>query len=322
MLAVQAREAGGPDVLTVVELEPPSAGAGQVLVRHEAVGLNFIDTYQRSGLYPVRFPIVLGQEAAGVVEAVGEGVDRFQVGDRVAHAGALGAYSEFQAVPAARVVKLPDAVSTDLAAASLLKGMTAEYLLRRCFVVRPGQWILVHAAAGGVGTILVQWAQALGARVIGAVGSPEKAGLAKSLGCQEVILNRREDVAKRVREITGGEGVSVAYDSVGKDTFDGSLASLARRGTFVSFGNASGPADLVDPFALTRQGSVFFTRPTLADYTATVEDLELSAAALFSMIEAGSVKIDIGQRFPLRQAREAHQALHARATHGASLLVP
>jgi NADPH2:quinone reductase len=322
MLAVRARQAGGPEVLEAVDVPVPTAGAGQILVRHEAVGLNYIDTYQRSGLYPIRFPAVLGMEAAGRVEAVGEGVDRFKVGDAVAYAGGAGAYGEFNAVPAARAVALPAAVSTRIAAAALLKGMTVEYLLCRCFPVRAGQSILVHAAAGGVGTILIQWAKAIGAHVIGTVGSEEKAAVASSYGCDEVILYRREDVAERVRALTGGEGVPVVYDSVGKDTFEASLGALARRGTLVSFGNASGAVTAISPLVLMQRGSLFFTRPTLMDYTASREDLELSAGALFAMLESGKVKVDIGQTFPLKDARAAHEALESRATVGASLLIP
>lgn len=253
MLAIQAREAGGPEVLEAIDIPVPAPGPGQILVRHEAVGLNFIDTYQRSGLYPMRYPAVLGQEAAGVVEGLGEGVTRFKLGDRVAYSGMAGAYSQAAVAPAARTVKLPDGISTETAAACLLKGMTTEFLLRRCYPVQAGETILVHAAAGGVGTIMLQWAKAIGATVIGTVGSQAKAELARSFGCDHVILYRDEDVAKRVRELTDGKGVPVAYDSVGKDTFEGTLASLARRGLFVSFGNASGP---VPPFAPLRRKSV------------------------------------------------------------------
>lgn len=322
MLAVRAREAGGPDVLEAVEIDEPTAGPGQILVRHEAVGLNFIDTYQRSGLYPIKFPAVLGQEAAGVVEAVGEGVERFKVGDRAAYAGQTGAYAEAKAVPAARAVKIPDGVSSEVAAAALLKGMTSEFLLRRCFPVQPGQTILTHAAAGGVGTILVQWAKALGVTVIGTVGSEEKAQLARAHGCDHVILYRTEDVAARVKEITGGKGVPVVYDSVGKDTFEMSLASLARRGTYVTFGNASGPVPAVLPLRLMQGGSLFMTRPTMADYQATTEELDESAAALFAVIQSGKVKIEIGQRFALKDARAAHEALEGRETIGATVLIP
>ncbi len=322
MLAVQAREAGGPDVLDVVDIPVPTPKPGQIVVRHEAVGLNFIDTYQRSGLYPVKYPAVLGQEAAGVVEAVGEGVNRFRTGDRVAYAGQTGAYAEAAAIPAARAVKIPDGVSSETAAASLLKGMTAEFLLRRCYPVKAGQTILTHAAAGGVGTILVQWAKALGVTVIGTVGSEEKAALAKAHGCDHVILYRTEDVATRVREITGGKGVPVVYDSVGKDTFEMSLASLARRGMFVSFGNASGAVPPFSPLRLSQGGSLFMTRPTMGDYTATPEELDESASALFAVIASGQVKIEIGQRFALKDTRAAHEALQGRKTIGATVLIP
>ena len=322
MLAVQATRAGGPEVLEAVETERPTPRPNQILVRQEAIGLNFIDTYQRSGLYPVRYPAVLGQEGAGVVEAVGAEVDRFRLGDRVAYSGQGGAYAEYQVVPAARAVALPSAVSSEMAAASLLKGMTTEFLLRRCYPLRAGETILVHAAAGGVGTLMVQWAKALGAVVIGTVGSEAKAELARSLGCDHVILYRQEDVAARVREITGGAGVPVAYDSVGKDTFEGTLASLARRGLFVTFGNASGPVPAFEPARLQRAGSLFLTRPTLADYIATPEELDASAAALFGMIGSGKLRIEIGQRFKLADARKAHEALEGRETIGASLLIP
>ena len=322
MLAIQAREAGGPEVLEAVDIPVPLPGPGQILVRHEAIGLNFIDTYQRSGLYPVRFPAVLGQEAAGVVEAMGEGVTRFKLGDRVAYAGATGAYSQAHVVAAARAVSVPAGVSSEVAAASLLKGMTAEFLLRRCYPVRSGETILVHAAAGGVGTIMVQWAKAIGATVIGTVGSQAKAELARSFGCDHVILYRDEDVAKRVRELTDGKGVPVAYDSVGKDTFEGTLASLARRGLFVSFGNASGPVPPFPPLRLSQGGSLYITRPTMGDYTVTTAELDDSAGALFSMIASGKVKIEIGQRFPLSETRKAHEALQSRDTTGATVLVP
>jgi NADPH:quinone reductase len=322
MLAVRARAAGGPEVLEVVDAPVPVASAGQIVVRHEAIGLNFIETYQRSGLYPTRFPAILGQEAAGRVEAVGRGVTRFAVGDRVAHVGRGGAYAQVQAVGADRAVRLPDGVSFEIAAAALLKGMTAEFLLRRCRPVAAGETVLVHAAAGGVGTILVQWAKALGARVIGTAGSEQKAALARSFGCDHVILYRDEDVAARVRELTDGKGVAVAYDSVGKDTFEGTLASLARRGVFVSFGNASGPVPAFEPLRLSRAGSLFFTRPTLFDYIAATEELDASAAALFDMILSSRIRIEIGQTFPLAEARAAHEALEGRLTTGASLLIP
>jgi NADPH2:quinone reductase len=322
MQAIRAREAGGPEVLEAVDIPEPAAGPGQIVVRHEAVGLNFIDIYQRTGLYPVKFPAVLGQEAAGVVESVGEGVTRFKVGDRVAYAGQTGAYAQAQAIPAARGVKIPDGVSSEIAAAALLKGMTAEFLLRRCFTVESGQTILMHAAAGGVGTILTQWAKALGATVIGTVGSEAKAALARANGCDHVILYRTDDVPARVREITGGKGVPVVYDAVGKDTVEMSLASLARRGLFVSFGNASGPVPPIPPLRLLQGGSLYMTRPTMGDYTATSEELDESSGALFDVIASGRVKIDIGQRFALKDTRAAHEALGGRETTGATVLVP
>jgi NADPH:quinone reductase len=322
MLAIQATKAGGPEVLEAVDLPIPEPGPGQLRIRHHAIGLNFIDTYQRSGLYPMRLPAVLGQEAAGVVDAVGEGVAGWSIGDRVAYSGQMGAYAVFHVVQADRALRLPDSISFDTAAAALLKGMTAEFLLHRCYPLKAGETILVHAASGGVGTILVQWAKAIGAVVIGTVGSAAKAKLARDNGCDHVILYRDEDVPARVREITDGQGVRVAYDSVGKDTFEGTLASLGRRGVFVSFGNASGPAPAVEPRRLMAAGSLFLTRPTLYDYTATAEDLAASAAALFEVIASGTVKIEIGQTFPLSEARRAHEALEGRETVGASLLIP
>jgi NADPH2:quinone reductase len=323
MLAIQAVRAGGPEVLEAIELPVPEPGPGQIRIRHEAIGLNFIDTYQRSGLYPVKLPAVLGQEGAGVVDAIGEGVARFKQGDRVAYGtGPMGAYAAFHVVAEARAVHLPDAVSTEIAAGAMLKGMTAEFLLRRCYPLRSGDAVLIHAAAGGVGGILVQWAKALGALVIGAVGSADKVTVAREHGCDHVIEYRREDIAVRAREITGGQGVRVVYDGVGAATFEASLASLGRRGMLVSFGNASGPAPAVEPGRLQRGGSLFLTRPTLFDYVATNEELDASAAALFAVIASGAVKIEIGQRFSLANARRAHEALEERETIGASLLIP
>jgi NADPH2:quinone reductase len=321
MLAIQAVRTGGPEVLEAVDLPAPSPAPGQVLVRHQAIGLNFIDTYHRSGLYPMKMPAVLGLEAAGVVEALGEGVTRFAVGDRVAYNGTLGAYAQAAVVPADRAVKVPDAVSLQTAAAVLLKGMTAEFLVRRCHPVEPGQTVLVHAAAGGVGSILVQWAKALGATVIATVGSQAKAILARDHGADHVILYGEEDVAAQVLEITGGRGVAVVYDGVGKDTFEASLKSLARRGTLVTFGNASGP---VPPFAPLELGSksLFLTRPRLFDYIVTTQELDESAAALFAVLESGAVKIEVGQTFPLAEARTAHEALEGRRTTGATVLIP
>jgi NADPH:quinone reductase len=323
MRAVRADRAGGPDGLRVVEIEVPTPGPGQVLVRHVACGLNFIDVYQRIGLYPVTWPTGLGQEAAGTVVAVGDGVTRFRPGDRIAYAnGPPGAYAEAHLVAEDRAVHVPDDIPLETAAAAMLKGMTAEYLVRRTFHVKQGDTILVHAAAGGVGLILCQWAKAIGATVIGTVGSEAKAELARTHGCDHVVLYDREDVAERVRSITGGRGVPVAYDSVGAATFESSLASLARRGTLVLFGNASGPVPPFDPLRLSRGGSLYVTRPTLSDYVATIEDLDASAAALFAVIRSGRVRIEIGQSWPLDQVREAHEALEARRTVGSTLLIP
>lgn len=322
MLAVHAMRAGGPEVLEVVDLPVPAPGRGEILIRQEAVGLNFIDTYFRSGLYPVPMPAVLGVEAAGTVEAVGEGVTRFSPGDRAAYAaGALGGYAQVRTYRADRAVKVPETVSARQAAAALLKGMTAEFLLRRCRPVRAGETILVHAAAGGVGLILVQWAKALGARVLATAGSDHKAAIARDHGADEVILYRQEDVAARVRALTDGAGVPVAYDGVGADTFQGSLASLARRGLLVSYGNASGPAPAFAPLRLMK-GSLYVTRPSLADYVATTEELDESAGALFEMLASGAVKVEVGQEFALADARAAHEALEARRTVGSTLLIP
>ncbi|MFZ0267953.1 quinone oxidoreductase family protein [Caulobacter sp.] len=321
MLAIQAVRTGGPEVLEAVDLPVPSPGPGQILVRHQAVGLNFIDTYQRSGLYPTKMPAVLGMEAAGVVEALGEGVTRFKVGDRVAYNGSLGAYAQAAVVPADRAVKVPDRVSLETAAAVLLKGMTAEFLVRRCHKVEPGQTVLIHAAAGGVGSILVQWVKALGATVIATVGSQAKAALARDHGADHVILYGEEDIAARVAQITGGQGVAVVYDGVGKDTFEASLKSLGRRGLLATFGNASGPVAPFAPLELSGK-SLFVTRPRLFDYIVTTAELDESAAALFAVLESGAVKIQIGQTFPLAQARAAHEALEGRKTTGATVLIP
>lgn len=323
MKAIIFQQTGGPEVLEIVDVPVPSVGPGQVLVKQQAIGINFIDTYHRSGLYPVKLPSRLGMEGAGVVEAVGDGVTRFKAGDAIAYAsGPLGAYAEYHAIAADRAVKLPDGISAEVGAAAMLKGMTAEFLLRRCYPLKAGETILAHAAAGGVGSILVQWAKHIGATVIGTVGSQEKAERARALGADHVILYRDQDVAAEVRRITGGAGVPVAYDSVGAATFEGTLASLARRGLFVSFGNASGPVPAFEPARLQRAGSLFFTRPTMNDYQVTTEELDESAAALFEVIKSGAVKIEIGQTFRLTQARTAHEALHGRETVGASLLIP
>ena len=323
MKGIRLAANGGPEVLDLVDLPEPDPGPGQVLVRQAAIGVNYIDTYHRSGLYPLRLPSGLGMEGAGEVVATGEGVTRFAPGDRVAFAsGPIGAYAELHAVDAGRAVAIPEGVDNRTAAAALLKGMTAEFLLRRCRPVSPGETILIHAAAGGVGQIMVQWAKALGAIVIATAGNAAKAGRVRDLGADHVILYGEQDVAAEVRKITGGAGVPVAYDSVGAATFEGTLASLARRGVFVSFGNASGPPPAVEPGRLMRMGSLFFTRPTLGDYVATTEELDASAAAVFGRIAAGEISIEIGQTFPLSQARAAHEALESRQTVGSTLLIP
>ncbi|HYE47351.1 MAG TPA: quinone oxidoreductase [Caulobacter sp.] len=322
MRAIQALRAGGPEVLAETDLPVPSPGPGKILIRQQAIGLNFIDTYQRSGLYPMTYPAVLGQEGAGIVEAVGEGVTRFKVGDLAGYGlGGLGGYADYKVIAEGRAVKLPDGVDARMAAASLLKGMTAEFLIRRCAPARAGDTVLVHAAAGGVGQILGQWARALGCRVIGTVGSEDKVAIAREAGCDEVILYREEDVAARVRELTGGAGVQVVYDGVGAATFEGSLDSLARRGMLATYGNASGPAPPVAPLRLMK-GSLFLTRPTLADYTATTEELDESAGALLALMAEGKIKVAVGAEFPLSQARAAHEALEARQTVGSTLLIP
>ena len=323
MHAIRFETTGGPEVLQLVDVPVPEPKAGEILVRQQAIGINFIDTYHRTGLYPVKLPSGLGMEGAGVVEAVGEGVTRFKVGDPIAYAsGPIGAYAEFHVVAEARAVKPPPGIDARVAAAAMLKGMTAEFLLRRCFTVKAGQTILVHAAAGGVGQILVQWAKHLGAEVIATVGSDAKAVQAKAHGADHVILYRDQDVAIEVRRITEGKGVPVVYDSVGAATFDGSLGSLSKRGLMVSFGNASGPPAPVPPSRLLQAGSVYLTRPTMGDYLSTPAELDGSSGALFEVIQSGAVKIEIGQTFALAEATKAHEALEARDTVGASLLIP
>ena len=322
-LSVRIEQHGGPEVMQLVDLPPQPPGAGQLRVRHQAIGLNFIDIYQRAGLYKVALPSGMGSEAAGTVSAVGPEVSGFAVGDRIAYAGGpLGAYSEERLLPAANAVKLPAQVSAEAAAALMLKGMTAWYLLHRTFPVGPGTTLLIHAAAGGVGSVLVPWARHLGATVIGTAGSAEKAQAARLAGCDHVILYREQDFAAEVRKLTGGTGVDVVYDSVGKDTFAGSLDSLRRRGTLVSFGNASGKVPPFEPVLLAEKGSLFLTRPRLADHIATREELETAANALFTVIASGVVKPAIRQRYPLREAARAHAEMEARQTTGASLLLP
>lgn len=321
--AIRFERTGGPEVLQWVEVDVPAPAEGEVRIRHQAVGLNFIDTYHRSGLYPVSLPSGIGQEAAGVIEAVGNGVAGFVVGDRVAYVGgALGAYSEVRNVAASSLVKLPDALSCEQGAAMMMQGLTAQYLLRRTYRVQPGDTILIHAAAGGVGLIVCQWAKALGARVIGTVSSEAKAELARAHGCDHTIITARESVSARVREITGGEGVPVVYDSIGKDTFMDSLACLRPLGTMVTFGNASGPVPPFDPGLLARMGSLFLTRPTLFHYIARRDDLLAMAEELFAVVASGQVRLSINQRFPLKEAATAHRELEARRTTGSSVLLP
>jgi len=321
MKAAQISTTGGPDVLRMVDLPDPVPGAGEILIRQAAIGLNFIDTYRRTGLYPVPLPAVLGSEGAGIVEAVGADVVRFKVGDRAAYAGGLGAYAERVVMPADRAVRLPANVDLRIAAASMLKGMTAEFLTR-IWPVSAGDVVVVHAAAGGVGGILTQWLKHLGVTVIATVGTEAKAQIARTNGCDHVIMANDPDIAGKVRGFTDGKGVTVVYDSVGKDTLEASLASLAKRGLLVSFGNASGPVPPVAPLRLSQAGSLFITRPTLFDYIATTEELDRSAAALFEVIGSGAVRIDIGQEWPLADVAEAHKALEARRTTGATLLIP
>lgn len=320
--AVRIHETGGPSVLRWEEVEAGAPGPGEARVRHAAVGLNFIDTYHRSGLYPLPLPAVIGSEGAGTVVAVGPGVTEVVAGDRVAYAGPVGAYAEERLVPAHRLVPLPDGFDERLAAAAMLKGMTAQYLLRRTHRVEPGETVLLHSAAGGVGLIAAQWAKSLGATVIGTVSSDEKAALAREAGCAHVVVTSREDFVARVREITGGAGVRVVYDAVGKDTFLRSLDCLAPLGLMVSYGNASGPVEPVSPLLLAQKGSLFLTRPTLMAYTARRDDLLSSAADLFAVLLSGAVKVRIGATFALRDAAAAHVALEGRKTTGSTLLLP
>ena len=322
--AVRIHAHGGPEVLVYEDVDVGSPGPGQALVRHTAIGLNFLDTYYRSGLYPAPagLPLTPGSEAAGVVIEVGEGVDWLKKGDRVAYTLPLGAYCEERLVPADRLVKLPQGVSGEKAAAMMLKGMTAEYLLRRTYHVQPGDTILCHAAAGGVGLILGQWAKHLGATVIGTAGSAEKVTLAKAHGYDHVIDYREQDFVAQVKEITGGRLCNVVYDSVGKDTFPGSLDCLRPRGMFVSFGQSSGPIPPFNMALLSQKGSLYATRPTLFTYIAAREDLEASAAALFDVVEKGVVDIQINQRYALKDVADAHRDLESRRTTGATVLLP
>lgn len=321
--AVVVRTPGGPEVLAIEDVVLADPGPGQARVRHEAIGINFIDTYHRSGLYALPMPTGIGSEGAGVVEAIGDGVHDLAVGDRVAYAGASpGSYADARLIAADRLVKLPAAIDFDTAAAAMLKGMTVEYLIRRTFRVEPGMTVLWHAAAGGVGLIACQWLSALGVTVIGTVGSPEKAELARAHGCTHVIEYRKESFVARVRELTDGKGVPVVYDSVGRDTFMGSLDCLRPRGLLAVFGNASGKAEPFDPQLLATKGSLFLTRPTLFAYTAARSELLESAAALFDAIATEKVRVEIRQRWQLAEVQAAHRTLESRATVGSSILVP
>ena len=318
--AIRVHQAGGPEVLQWEEIEIGEPGPGQVRIQQQAIGLNYIDVYHRTGLYPQPLPFTPGVEGAGVVEAVGEGVQGLKNGDRVAYGGPIGGYAEERLIEGDRLVKLPDTIDYDTAAAMMLQGMTARMLLRAVYDVKRGDTILVHAAAGGVGLILCQWAKALGATVIGTVSTDEKAELARTHGCHHPIVYTRQDFVAEVERITGGAKVPVVYDSVGKDTFDKSLDCLAPRGLMVSYGNSSGAPPPFETAILAFKGSLFLTRPTLYHYTLSRADLEQSAAELFEMVASGKVKIEIGQRFPLKDAAEAHRALEARRTSGSTIL--
>jgi NADPH2:quinone reductase len=320
--AIRIHETGGPEKLKWEEVQVGAPGPGEVRVRNTAVGLNFIDTYHRSGLYPLQLPLTLGSEGAGVVEAIGPKVKEFKVGDRVAYANPIGAYSEVLLRPTARLVKIPAGIDDKVAAAIMLKGMTAWYLCRRTYKVKKGDTILVHAAAGGVGQILCQWAKHLGATVIGTVGSDEKAALAKRAGCRHVVVTSKEKFVDRVKAITKGKGVPVVYDGVGKDTFMDSLDCLSPLGLMVSFGNASGPVPPFNAGILAQKGSLFLTRPTLFTYTAQREDLLKAARELFAVVKSKAVKISINQTYPLSEAAQAHRDLEARKTTGSTVLLP
>jgi NADPH2:quinone reductase len=321
--AVRIHKQGGPENLVFEDVEVGGPGEGQARVKNTAIGLNFIDTYHRSGLYPLPMPSGIGLEAAAVVEAVGPGVTWLKAGDRVAYAGGPpGAYSQVRLIPADRLVKIPEGITDQQAAAMMLKGLTTQYLIRRTYKVQAGQTVLLHAAAGGVGLIACQWLKALGVTVIGTVGSDEKAKLAQAHGCAHTIVYTRENFAERVKEITGGKKVPVVYDSVGKDTFMGSLDCLQPMGMLVIFGNGSGPVAAFDLNLLAAKGSLYVTRPSLVSYTAKRDDLEAMAADLFDVVKSGKVKIEINQTYPLKDAAQAHRDLEGRKTTGSTILIP
>lgn len=321
--AIRIHQPGGPEVMCWEQVAVGDPAPNEARIRHEAVGLNYIDTYHRCGLYPLTMPSGLGMEGAGIVEAVGKDVSDLAPGDRIAYAGGpVGAYSQVRCLPADRLLKLPDDIDFNTGAAMMLQGLTSAYLLRRTYRVQAGDTVLIHAAAGGVGLIACQWAKALGATVIGTVSTETKGALAKQHGCDHVILYTREEVAQRVREITGGEGVAVVYDGVGKDTFMGSLDSLRVRGMMVSFGNASGPVAPFDPLLLSQKGSLFLTRPTLMHYIAKRDELLALGIELFAVVSSGKVKIEVNQTYALADAANAHRDLEARKTTGSTILLP
>jgi NADPH2:quinone reductase len=321
--AIRIEEFGGPEVLQWQDVKVGEPGPGEVRLRHSAVGLNFIDTYHRFGLYPLELPSGLGSEAAGVVEALGDGVEGLGIGQRVAYTGRPpDAYSEARLIAADLLVPLPDAIGDETAAAAMLKGLTAWYLLKRSYPVRPGDTVLLHAAAGGVGLIAVQWAKQLGATVIGTVSTDAKAELARAHGCDHIVMADSDDLAGEVRRLTGGEGVAAVYDSVGRDTFYASLDSLRPHGVMVSFGNASGPVEPFAPLELAKRGSLYVTRPVLFDFISTRQALLGAAGQLFEVIGSGAVKIEVNQRYPLAEAAEAHRDLEARRTTGSTVLLP
>ncbi|WP_328535933.1 quinone oxidoreductase family protein [Streptomyces sp. NBC_00344] len=320
--AIRFHETGGPEVLRWEEVTVGDPGPGNVRIRHEAVGLNFADTYFRTGLYPAPLPAGLGVEAAGVIEAVGEGVAGFAEGDRVTYTGSpLGAYSTERVMPPGSMIKLPDEISFETAAAMTMRGLTSSYLLRRIHPLKPGDTVLLHAAAGGVGLMVCQWAKLLGLTVIGTVSTEEKAELARAHGCDHIVYYRRENVAERVRELTGGAGVPVVFDSVGATTYAGSLASLQRRGLLVCFGTASGPVPPIDAMQLAIHGSAFVTRPALADYIADPAERAELAGELFAHVASGRIKIEINQRYSLEEAPQAHRELESGRTTGSSVFV-
>jgi NADPH2:quinone reductase len=320
--AIRYQKQGGPEVLQLEEVPVGEPGPGQARVRHVAIGVNFIDIYQRSGLYPMQLPQVAGNEGAGVVEAVGPGVSNVRQGDRVTYTGLPGSYCDVRIVPADRLVKLPEGISEEMAASMTLKGMTVQYLIHRTYAVKSGDTVLWHAAAGGVGTIACQWLKAIGATTIGTVGSDEKAALAKAHGCHHVINYSKENFVERVKSLTGGKGVPVVYDAVGKTTWEGSLDCLRPRGLMVSFGNASGPVAPVNLGILSQKGSLYVTRPTLVTYTASRTDLEETAKSLFDVVKSGKVKIETTKRYKLADAAQAHRDLEGRKTTGSIVLVP